>query len=391
MLNSSAATYGWCDRCRDRTGSRRYRKLTNGLCEDCDRSLRKATGGSQNVFSSEQTTDALFVNTEEIPSATTTKRKRKKTRVRYKGLREKRTKVAICQLNSLKQDEYELVDALSRIECGYHWHNLAAEYLGWPRSRVRTVSRRLFKKGYRIRDECEDRLMEIVCQNPWSNAFELTELSAWQVKWTYEILKRLIKKKQIVTIRVNKGSADTCAFRYGVENKTMNLLFYSFKLKPSGDVGCVCAYSHKFGGYGIFAEAWPVGIVEGATRSLDKPTIAVGSILEFQSWINAHTSAMALYPECDSLKASGIVFRGNYALSELISKVTEQEYILEQIIPLNVMEGRGPKHEWRQRNYLSSLKSCLCLVTQARDLFAIAQSGQLRLPNGKRVGIDLYE
>ena len=387
-MRKASPTYGFCEYCRDRTGTRHFRELLQGVaCKECCQKytlLPTAIAERPKRQTQNAIAPAIDPSTAIAPSAEkerVKKRKEKPKKIRLS--RKPKEKLAISFFDTLKQDEKDLVKVLSQIECGYRWRNLAEKELGWTASKVRTVSRRLLKKGYKIREDQEDRLMRIVCENPWSSAAELATMSGLEISWTSKILLTLVQKGALKSVKA-RGQKNRCLLRYGVEVEA-NCLFYDFKLKRNGEVACVCAYSQKFGGYGIFADLkWPAGIVAKATKFLDKPLIVVAPLLEFQTWVNAHQGAIALYPG----KPPGITFSTNYALSDLVSEATK-EFDFEEIAKINILQSCHRQCVWRIRNLVGALKSSLLLVTEARDLYAIARSGQLRIPNGKVVSIDI--
>lgn len=387
MLNSSAATYGWCDRCRDRVGQRRYRDLVDGFsCRDCNRKYGihvdkdKEDEEEKKSFPFPPTTHDCTLSS---PADKPPRKKRKKKAQPYKGLQEKRTKSATE--STLKDDERLLVDALSKIECGYHWHAAVAEHLGWSLNKIRVVSRRLFKKGYKLRPSREERLLEIIKRNPWSSAAELAPFCELRIGWLSVFLKRLVDKEQIVTIQCKSKVGNSYFYRYGERTKMMNLLFYGLQVNSEGEIICAIAYSQKFQGWGIFTKEFPDRAI--ANISKDLPVVDVGSIPDFQKWINAHPSSVCL---SDS-SVSGVTFPANYVMSNLILKATSERYSIKDVLPLNITDDRAAKATWNKRNYRAILEACFCLTNQVRDLYAIAQSGQLRLPNSKRVGIDLCQ
>lgn len=374
LEHTGVATYGWCDRCKDRVGRRHYRELVDGFsCRDCDRKYGMARGVG--------IVEARLVSILPPPTDKPPRKKRRKKAKPYKGLRENRTKPALE--SKLEDDERLLVDALSKIECGYHWHAAVAESLGWSTNKIRSVSRRLFKKGYKLRPNQEDSLLKIIQQNPWSSAAELAPLCGLKISWLSVLLKRLVDKEQIVTIRCKSKVGNSYFYRYGERTETMNLLFYGLQVNSESEVICAIAYSQKFRGWGIFTKEFPAQAIANISRDL--PVVDVGSIPDFQKWINAHPSSVCL---SDS-SVSGVTFHANYVMSDLILKATGERYSIKDVLPLNITDDRAAKSTWNKRNYHAVLESCFCLTNQARDLHAIAQSGQLRLPNEEKIAINL--
>ncbi|MBD2039214.1 helix-turn-helix transcriptional regulator [Microcoleus sp. FACHB-672] len=113
--------HGWCLACRDRTGTRKFRQLVNGICAECQ---RKA--------------GILPVETPpEEPHPQPPKPQPSQCSQPLNSTEEKRL-----------LEEQQLACALPQVHVGHRqWISEMAALLGWTKERTRTVGRRLRRKG----------------------------------------------------------------------------------------------------------------------------------------------------------------------------------------------------------------------------------------------------
>lgn len=175
-------------------------------------------------------------------------------------------------------------------------------------------------------------------------------------------------------------------------------------------VACICAWSSKFGGYGIFSEVFDQHeVFKNLVNELDGAVIAIAPIPDFQKWVNAQAIISGYNSrEFDDnvIAATGIQCKTNYdILREIYAAVgldpdykfpedkKEQwtkykGYRLEDVAKANfgrgkIGNGAMAPIQWQDGEYEAVIKYCLDDVKLERDLFLKAQTGELLAPNGE--------
>lgn len=174
-------------------------------------------------------------------------------------------------------------------------------------------------------------------------------------------------------------------------------------------IACICAWSYKFGGYGIFSnESFDPEFIKKLKLELDEPIITIASFSEFYAWIKAH-KIIAGYNsrEFDDkiLAAANIPCQTNYdILREIYAAIglnphytfpeSEKDqwrkytgYKLEDVAKANfgrgkIGSGATVPIQWQDGEYEAVIRYCLDDVRLERDLFFKAQAGELLAPNG---------
>lgn len=164
--------FGWCLACRERTGTRKFRKLVNGICAECQ---RKA--------------GILPVKTPKPANRQLPKPKS----IKPSNARDKEKLL----------EEKQLLSALSQIQARDSWISVIATQLGWTKERTRTVGRRLRRKGARIPPVSASYLIlqELwKAQNPLS-AYQIAENLPFNAASISHILLKLAEQGVVKVIR----------------------------------------------------------------------------------------------------------------------------------------------------------------------------------------------
>ena len=176
-------------------------------------------------------------------------------------------------------------------------------------------------------------------------------------------------------------------------------------------VACICAWSSKFGGYGIFTEVfdYPEIVFKNRVTEIGGALITIAPIPDFQKWVNAH-AVIAGYNsrEFDDkvIAFCGIQCKTNYdVLQEIYAAIgldpnysfpedRKEEwkkytgYKLEDVAKANfgrgkIGHGAMAPIQWQDGEHEAVIRYCLDDVKLERDLFLKSQAGELLAPNGK--------
>lgn len=174
-------------------------------------------------------------------------------------------------------------------------------------------------------------------------------------------------------------------------------------------VACICAWSSKFDGYGIFVDTLEPIDTESLAKDLDGQILVVDAIAQFQAWINAHSEIAGynsrefddkvVFPAGIRCQTTYDILREIYAAIGLDPNYTfpgsEKDqwrkyagYRLEDVAKANfgrgkIGNGAMAPIQWQDGEYEAVIRYCLDDVRLERDLFFKAQAGELVAPNGE--------
>lgn len=172
-------TYGWCERCRARTGRKLFRELINNQCAEC--AVRFGAASAPHP-----TKPALSI----VAAKPRIKQKRKPRK-------------PVQRLpKPISADEQILAEYLQSRKIPKNWKEEAAKELNWPIQKVRNIGRRVFRKNLAIPYQIlvPESLLEKL-DKP-KTAYQLAEeLPHYKADWLYQNLRKLATEGKVRIIK----------------------------------------------------------------------------------------------------------------------------------------------------------------------------------------------
>lgn len=179
-------SFGWCAKCRERTGHRRFRELIDGYCRECCMRYSIQAGLPK--------IEEINVAAVTPKLATIPNKKQPTQKVKVKPISDKK----IANL----EEEKEMLKALEILQLNAHWRQALCNYLDWPFDKVRRVSRRLIAKGVKIPQiSMKDLVIKLLKEKPNSTQRELARKMPIKKDQVYQILLELLKEDKVTVHR----------------------------------------------------------------------------------------------------------------------------------------------------------------------------------------------